>query len=76
MTEQPMTDAARMSDLINRRTAQHARVNGEQFAHQDRVDAEMKRLPRPPLWDSQSSATRLTWLRGQKREIKARLGIR
>ncbi|MEJ0094631.1 MAG: hypothetical protein WDN46_14730 [Methylocella sp.] len=65
-----------MSELVNRRTAQHARTDGDQFDPQARVDAELKKIPKPPLWDTQSSAVRLTWLRGQSREIKARLGIK
>ncbi len=76
VTEQPMSDAARMSELINKRTAYSTGNNNEQLDAQARVDAELKKIPKPPLWDKASAAVRLTWIHGHAREIKARLGLR
>ncbi len=76
MTEEPRSDQQVISDIITARTAQIAINNAEQFSSQDRVDVELKKIPKPALWDKASSAVRLAWLHGHTREIKARLGIR
>jgi hypothetical protein len=73
---QHQTDNERMADLINARTAKLRDNVIDQGADAARVEAELKRVPKPALWDSQSATSRRAWLLGQEREIKARLKIR
>ncbi|MEJ0094259.1 MAG: hypothetical protein WDN46_12730 [Methylocella sp.] len=73
VTEQPMTDAAKMSDIINRRAATHARQATDDAAYDARVAAAVAAVPKPHNWHQGSAMDRLAWAREVTRDVKARM---